>query len=74
MTEPRRFDEIPLGETVTFTIARDDIQADRTFSPEAIRALTASMIEFTLTQVAKRWEQTNEPPTMLTVKVQCEVS
>lgn len=72
--QQRRFDDIPLGTPLTFQIERGDVQPGLTFSPDAIRAMTANVIEFVLTQVAKRWEQTNEPPTLLTVKVQCEVS
>jgi hypothetical protein len=68
-----RFEDIALGETLTFTIERGEVERDQTFSPEAMRAVSAAMIEFMLTQIAKRWEQTNEPPTYLTVKIQCDV-
>lgn len=68
------FDEVPLGEALTFSVERSTVEEGRTFSPDAIKTLSAAMIEFILAQVSKRWEQTNEPPTLLTVKIQCEVS
>jgi hypothetical protein len=74
MPEGRTFGEVPLGEPMTFVIERGDVQPGRTFSDDAVRALVATMTEFVLTQVAVRWEQTNEPPTALTVTVRCDVS
>lgn len=68
------FSDIPLGEPLTFTIERGHIEPGRTFSEASIKAVSAAMIEFMLSQVAQRWEQTNEPPTALTIKVQCTVS
>lgn len=74
MPESRRFDEIPLGEPVTFRVERGEVEEGQTFSPDAMKAVTGAMVEFVLTQVAKRWDQTNEPPTLLTVQLTCEVS
>jgi hypothetical protein len=71
MTSP--LNEIPLGEPVTFTIERDSIQEGRTFSPDAVKSLVGEMTVFILSQVSKRWEQANEPPTALMVTLQCEV-
>lgn len=70
----RRFDQVPLGEEMTFAIERGHVEPGLTFSNDAVRALVANMTEFVLTQVAKRWEQANEPPTALSVTVKCDVS
>lgn len=75
MPEPKRtFDEVPVGQPMTFTVQRGHTEPERTFSPDAIRAMTTNLIEFILTQVAKQWEQAGKPPTELSVTVQCEVS
>lgn len=73
MADLGRFDAIPLGEPLTFTIERGHVEPGRTFSDDALKAVSAAMIEFVMTQVSKRWNETNEPPTVLTVKVQCDV-
>lgn len=73
MTDERRYEDVPLGAPLAFAIERGEVQPGLTFSPDAIRALVANMTEFVLTQVAKRWEQTNEPPTALSVTVRCDV-
>lgn len=74
MPDRPSFEDWPLGEPMTFAIERGHVEPGLTFSPDAVRALVANMTEFVLTQVAKRWQQTNEPPTALSVTVRCDVS
>lgn len=69
-----QFDDVPLGQPMTFAIERGHLEAGRTFSTDAVRALSSNMLEFILTQVSQRWERTGEPPSRLVVTVQCEVS
>lgn len=67
------FREVPLGQPLTFKIERGHVQPGRTFSPDAVKTLVATITEFIMTQVSVRWEQTNEPPSVMTVTVKVDV-
>lgn len=73
MTGDSPYREIPVGEPTTFTLERGFIQKGRTFSEDSMRDFLDEISVFIATQVAKRWEDTNEPPTALSVTVSCEV-
>jgi hypothetical protein len=67
------FKDVPLGTQFDFEINRTSIQKGTTFSESAMREVLDQVNLFVATQVAKRWEETGEPPSALTVHVSCDV-
>jgi cytochrome P450 len=61
------------GAVIDLEVTRERVQAGRSFSPEAMEALTAEMTLWVATRIARRWEQTSEPPSVLRVTVTAEV-
>jgi len=56
-------------DTHHFTIEREFVQPGRTFSREAMDNLFAMMAAWVEARVIVRWDETNEPPTVLRVGV-----
>lgn len=60
------------GNDYEFHVVRGTVEEGKTFSPEAIQHLANNMSAYVMSRVARRWDETNEPPTALSVKINVE--
>lgn len=58
---------------VELIIERGEVEAGRTFSSDAFKALGDQVMVFIGARVMRRWDDTNEPPTVLRAIVTVEV-
>lgn len=61
------------GPTITLEVMRETIQPGRSFSPEAMDALTFRMIAWVGTRLMRQWDATGVPPTVVRVTVTVDV-
>lgn len=57
------------GDTLELEVVRAYMDAGRTFSPEAMNGLELRLWAWVGTRIARRWDQTDEPPTVVRVTV-----
>ena len=62
------------GEELRLRVERESIQPGRSFSEEAMNTLGLDMMTWVGTRLKRRWDQTGEPPTLLTVTLRVEVA
>jgi hypothetical protein len=73
VTASNPFADVPLGVELKFEVERGTIEKGKTFSMEAVENVAEQIGTFILSQIAKRWDATNEPPTQLQVTVRCDL-
>lgn len=61
------------GQHAEYTVQRSSIQNARTFSEEAMNQLGQEMMLWTLSRIIRRWNDTDEPPTHVRVRIHVEV-
>ena len=72
---PNWYDEMLTwdGQEAEFEIHRETIQEGRTFSAEAMAGLDAQLMAWVGTRIMRRWDTTNEPPTVVRVSIVVDV-
>lgn len=60
------------GDSIEFEVERARLQRGRTFSGAAMEALVQGVNLWIATRVMRRWEATNEPPSVVRVTVTVE--
>lgn len=62
------------GEEAVFEVAREPTADGVSFSAEALDALNDQMMSFAGSRLMRRWNQTNEPPTLFRVEMRVTVA
>lgn len=57
------------SDTMVFTVGRSEIEPGVSFSEPAMDALMENVSLWIGSRIIRRWEQTNEPPSIVTVNL-----
>ena len=63
-----------VGNSLEFVVRRDRVEPGRSFSADAMADLTRDIGLWIGSRVMLAWEERNEPPTLLRVRVEVEAS
>lgn len=57
------------GDSIDLEVQRNRIEHGLTFSADAMEKLYDEIVVWVGTRIARRWDETNEPPTLLRVEL-----